>query len=63
MSEEFSRTKLLIGEKALKKLSNSKVTVFGVGGVGGFAVEALVRSGISDITLIDNDDVKKKINK
>lgn len=55
LSEEFSRTRLLIGERALKKLKTSRVTVFGVGGVGGFAIEALVRSGIFNINLIDND--------
>ena len=53
----FSRTKALIGDDAFNKLNNSNVIVFGVGGVGGFAVEGLVRSGIGSITIVDNDDV------
>ena len=53
----FSRTELLIGSKAVKKLANSRVAVFGVGGVGGYVVEALVRSGVGILDLIDNDDV------
>ena len=56
-SEQFSRTRLLIGDKALEKLKNSRVAVFGVGGVGGFVCEALVRSGIGAVDLIDNDTV------
>lgn len=55
----FQRTESLIGQEALKKLSDSHVAVFGVGGVGGFAVEALARSGVGEITLIDNDTVKE----
>ena len=55
--EKFSRTELLIGEKAVEKLANSRVAVFGVGGVGGYVVEALVRSGVGTLDLIDNDDV------
>lgn len=55
--EKFARTELLIGKNALQKLSNSRVAVFGVGGVGGYVVEALVRSGIGSIDLIDNDEV------
>ncbi len=57
MSEEFSRTELLIGEKAVAKLKNSKVAVFGAGGVGGYAIEALIRCGIGEIDLIDNDTI------
>lgn len=53
----FSRTELLIGHEALEKLKNSKVAIFGVGGVGSFAVEALARSGVGYLTLIDDDDV------
>ena len=53
----FSRTELLIGSKAVEKLANSRVAVFGVGGVGGYVVEALVRSGVGTLDLIDNDDV------
>lgn len=55
--EKFSRTELLIGEKAVEKLANSRVAVFGVGGVGGYVVEALVRSGVGTLDLIDNDVV------
>lgn len=57
MLECFSRTGLILGEEALKKLSCSRIAVFGIGGVGGYAVEALVRSGIGAIDIIDNDKV------
>lgn len=57
MLEQFSRTQLIIGQEAVEKLSNSRVIVFGIGGVGGFVVEALVRSGIGAIDIVDNDDV------
>lgn len=57
MSEIFSRTKLLLGEESMEKLKNSRVAVFGIGGVGGYVAEALVRSGIGVIDLIDNDTV------
>ncbi len=57
MSEKFSRTQMLIGEDALRKLRNSRVAVFGVGGVGGYVCEALVRAGVGSIDLIDNDTV------
>ena len=57
MNQAFSRTRLLIGEKGLDRLSRSRVAVFGVGGVGGYAIEALVRSGIQNITVVDNDTV------
>ena len=57
MQEEFSRTQMLLGENALKKLAGSKVAVFGVGGVGGFAAQALARSGVGKIELIDSDTV------
>lgn len=57
MVNQFSRTQLLIGEEKMKLLHNSRVAVFGVGGVGGFVVEALVRSGIEHIDIIDNDRV------
>lgn len=57
MREEFSRTELLYGAAALDKLSSSRVAVFGVGGVGGYVVEALARSGIGALDLIDNDKV------
>ena len=57
MLNQFSRTELLIGKDGLKKLQNSRVAVFGLGGVGGHAVEALVRSGVGAIDLIDDDKV------
>lgn len=57
MKEQFSRTELLIGKDGVEKLQNSNVAVFGVGGVGGYVVEALVRSGLGNITLVDNDMV------
>lgn len=57
MVNQFSRTELLLGAEAMKKLNNSRVAVFGIGGVGGHAVEALVRSGVGEIDIIDNDDV------
>lgn len=53
----FKRTELLIGSDALNQLANSHVIVFGCGGVGGYVVESLVRSGLGKITVIDNDDV------
>lgn len=57
MSERFARTELLLGREAIDKLRNSHVAVFGVGGVGGYVAEALVRSGIGQLDLIDNDKV------
>ena len=57
MSEQLSRTELLIGKKSIEILKNAHVAVFGVGGVGGFTVEALARSGIQHIDIIDNDTV------
>lgn len=55
--ERFTRTKLLLGSEKMTTLSNSHVMVFGVGGVGGYVVEALVRSGVGKISIIDNDTV------
>ena len=57
MLTQFSRTELLLGSEAIDKLNNSRVAVFGVGGVGGYVCEALVRSGIGAFDLIDNDKV------
>lgn len=57
MLNEFSRTELLLGAEAMQKLKNARVAVFGVGGVGGYTVEALARSGIGALDLIDNDTV------
>ena len=55
MLNQFSRTQLLLGPEAMEKLQRSRVAVFGIGGVGGYAVEALVRSGIGALDLIDDD--------
>lgn len=57
MNEIFSRTQLLIGEEGLKKLSSARVAVFGAGGVGGYVIEALARSGVGAIDVIDNDKI------
>lgn len=57
MDERFSRTALLIGEEAVETLHQSKVAIFGVGGVGGYVAEALARAGIGHIELIDKDTV------
>ena len=51
----FSRTELLLGAAAMKKLADSRVAVFGIGGVGSFTVEALVRAGVGGLTLVDDD--------
>ena len=57
MQNRFSRTEILIGAENMDKIKSARVAVFGVGGVGGYTVEALVRSGIGTIDLIDNDKV------
>lgn len=57
MLSEFSRLEMLLGKDAVDKLKNSKVAIFGIGGVGGYAVEALARSGVGNLDLIDNDTV------
>lgn len=57
MIEQFSRTQLLLGEEAMEKLRNARVAVFGIGGVGGYTVEALARSGVGQLDLIDSDTV------
>ena len=59
MQERFIRTERLLGKSAMEKLKNARVAVFGVGGVGGYVVEALVRSGIGEIDVFDNDTVAK----
>ncbi len=56
MDNKFSRTELLIGEKAIEKLNKSKVAVFGIGGVGSYVVEALVRAGVGNFILVDKDE-------
>ncbi len=57
MLNQFSRTELLLGNAAMEKLAGSKVAVFGIGGVGGYVVEALARSGVGAFDLIDDDKV------
>ena len=57
MLNQFSRTQLLFGKEAMERLYNARVAVFGVGGVGGYTVEALARSGIGTLDLIDDDKV------
>ena len=57
MLNQFSRTQLLLGKEAMDKLKNSRVAVFGIGGVGGYVCEALVRSGVGHFDLIDDDKV------
>ena len=59
MKDRFSRTEMLIGNDALVKLRNSRVAVFGIGGVGGYIAEALVRAGVGALDLIDNDTVSE----
>jgi tRNA A37 threonylcarbamoyladenosine dehydratase len=57
MLNQFSRTELLFGNEGMEKLKNSRVAVFGIGGVGGFTAEALARSGVGSIDVIDDDKV------
>ena len=57
MPDQFSRTRLLLGEEAVERLRRAKVIVFGIGGVGGFAAEALARGGIGRLELVDSDVV------
>ena len=55
--DRFLRTKLLLDEKKMTNLKDSHVMIFGVGGVGGYVIEALVRSGVGKVSIIDNDTV------
>ena len=57
MLTQFSRTELLLGKEGMERLKNARVAVFGVGGVGGYVCEALVRSGVGSFDLIDDDKV------
>lgn len=57
MSEYFERTQLLLGQEKMERLKKARVAVFGVGGVGGYVVEALARSGVGSLDIIDNDTV------
>lgn len=59
MNEEFVRTAMLLGEEAVNKLKDKTVAVFGVGGVGSYAVEAIARAGVGRLILVDNDTVAK----
>ena len=59
MSDPFIRTRMLIGDEPLTRLSAAKVAVFGVGGVGGFCVEALARAGVGTLHLYDDDTVSE----
>ena len=57
MDQQFSRTQLLLGEAAMERLQNARVAIFGIGGVGGYTAEALARSGVGSLDLIDSDTV------
>ena len=57
MLNQFSRTELLIGKDGIQKLNNAKVAIFGIGGVGSFVVEGLVRAGVQNFILVDNDEI------
>ena len=59
MDDQFSRTRLLLGDDGIEKLQKARVAVFGVGGVGGYVVEALARAGVGALDLIDNDTVAR----
>lgn len=57
MLNQFSRTELLIGKEGIEKLNKSKIAIFGIGGVGSFVVEGLVRAGVENFILVDNDKI------
>ena len=57
MLDQFSRTQLLVGKEAMDRLENARVAIFGIGGVGGYVVEALARSGVGTLDLIDDDKI------
>ena len=59
MLNQFSRTQLLLGQEGMESLYKKKVAVFGIGGVGGYVCEALVRSGIGSFDLIDDDKSRR----
>ena len=61
MLNQFSRTELLIGKEGIEKLKNSKVAIFGIGGVGSFVTEGLVRAGVGNFVLVDDD--KEEVNR
>ena len=62
MDERFSRTAMLLGNAAIHRLAQARVAVFGIGGVGGYAAEALARGGIGSLDLIDRDRVSISIS-
>ena len=55
--DRYSRTRFLLGQDAMRKLNNAHVAVFGLGGVGGYVAEALARSGVGALTLVDHDSI------
>lgn len=57
MNEQFARTRLLLGDDAINRLASARVAIFGIGGVGGYAAEALARSGVGTLDLIDSDTI------
>ena len=57
MQNQFERTEMLLGKTAIERLHNSRVAVFGIGGVGGYVCEALIRSGVGAFDLIDKDTI------
>ena len=57
MLHAFSRSEELLGREGLQKLANSRIAVFGIGGVGSYVVEALARAGVGSLTLVDHDEV------
>ena len=59
MKEELLRTAMLLGEAAVEKLTKSRVAIFGIGGVGGYTLEALARAGVGQLDLIDSDTVSR----
>ena len=59
MSDQFIRTRLLIGDDPITRLSNARVAVFGVGGVGGYCIESLARAGVGTLHLYDDDTVSE----
>ena len=59
MKEELLRTAMLLGEGAVEKLTKARVAIFGIGGVGGYTLEALARAGVGQLDLIDSDTVSR----
>ena len=59
MKHLFSRFSMLVGDNAIEKLKNSNIIIFGIGGVGSYTVEALVRSGVGNITIVDYDEISE----